>query len=607
MRATVSRHIGKCGPCARAKVNGHPVGEYQIGETGNHPGDIWSGDVFEVGLVYDGFSHTLDFACHFSRKVISQAVKGSPSSEAIAEVVRDVLIRHNGKPREIRSDRGSNFISKAIRELYEKLGIRINPGSAYHHQSVAIVERWHRTLKQLLLSQRAAGLDGNWPARLPLLELAYNNTVHATTGFSPFFIDHGRHAVLPVDAMSQPALELRQGKVKDWVQDQLNAWSVVYDATSTALRLNSLAAKKRYDLKRAVTTAFDPGDRVLLIRGAHIDGGLPKMELPTEGPFTIHSRLPRDRYVLTDLGTRRFHDTVHVSRLVPFSERDPEPERWMLKSAENGGTWPVKRIMARRRCPATRHVPEHLEYLIRWVGFDKTYDRWRPVAELDTIQPLLTAFEEANPLPGLPPSPVLAPRATDATPPPPSLQARTTAHFRRGAPFSASLSPPPPAPPSAPPSDPSEPLEPPPPPLIPASPAPPEAPPPAENDLTDRFPVGSDVRVFYPLEKRSWDGVVTRSIVTRPRTEGQRPDRRISVRYDAAPYFGEVFEHNLTDSDVSLVPAAPITNAQLQRRSRRLQAATVPASTCAGAAATVIHTDAVLAHLFSTECCALVH
>ena len=433
MRATVASHINNCEVCRRSKIPSHRAGEYQISENGNHPGDIWSGDVFEVGEVTDdGFSHTIDFACHFSHKILSVPCQGSPDSETIARAIHNTLIRFHGKPREIRSDRGSNFISKAIESLYKSLGIRLNAGTAYHHQIVAIVERWHRTLKQLLLSQKAAGLDNNWADRLPLLELAYNATVHSTTNYSPFFLDHMREAVLPTDCMSRTAEELHSGDLADWVKQHLASWSVVYDATTTALRVRSLAAKKRYDLKRAVTVSFSPGDRVLLMRGTYIDGHHPKMSLPTEGPFTVHERLPRDRYVLRDLATRRIHNTVHVSRMLPFPQPvADEDRRWMVADAETGGFWPVKRVVGRRVVEDKKTHAEHTEYLLRWVGFDKTYDRWRPASGLHSIQPLIEAYDEA--FPHLPPPVARSPGPDDIPMPPPSAEAVARSRFRSDA------------------------------------------------------------------------------------------------------------------------------------------------------------------------------
>ena len=618
MRATVASHINNCEVCRRSKIPSHRAGEYQISENGNHPGDIWSGDVFEVGEVTDdGFSHTIDFACHFSHKIVSVPCQGSPDSKTIARAIHNTLIRFHGKPREIRSDRGSNFISQAIESLYKFLGIRLNAGTAYHHQIVAIVERWHRTLKQLLLSQKAAGLDNNWADRLPLLELAYNATVHSTTKYSPFFLDHMREAVLPTDCMSRTAEELHSGELADWVKQHLASWSVVYDATTTALRVRSLAAKKRYDLKRAVTVSFAPGDRVLLIRGTYIDGHHPKMSLPTEGPFTVHERLPRDRYVLRDLATRRIHNTVHVSRMLPFPQPVADSDsRWMVGEnvdAETGGLWPVKRVVGRRVVKDKKTLAEHTEYLIRWVGFDKSYDRWRPASGLHSIQPLIEAYDET--FPHLPPPVARSPGPDDTPPPPPSADAVARPRFRSDAnrsvappvlvddspplaagdeedlstPLEVSAAPPaaespallpaddalPPAPAARtrpPPRDRTQPPAPPPLPLLATLPAP------SPHDTTDRFPVGSRVSVYFPLDDRAWSGTVVKSYVTRPRTIGVHPDRRIVVSYDAPEFAGETFAHDLSNSDVSLLqaPLTPVSPARAARRSRRLQADACP-------------------------------
>lgn len=616
MRATVSSHINNCEVCRRSKIPSHRAGEYQVSESGNHPGDIWSGDVFEVGEVTDdGFSHTIDFACHFSHKIVSIPCQGTPNSEAISRAIHHTLIRFHGKPREIRSDRGSNFISQAIEGLYKRLGIRLNAGTAYHHQVVAIVERWHRTLKQLLLSQKAAGLDNNWAERLPLLELAYNATVHSSSNYSPFFLDHMREAVLPTDCMSRTAEELHSGDLADWVKQHLSTWSVVYDAATTSLRAHSLAAKKRYDLKRAVTVSFAPGERVLLIRGTYIDGNHPKMSLPTEGPFTVHERLPRDRYVLRDLATRRIHNTVHVSRMLPFpGPADDADSRWMVPDAETGGLWPVKRVVGRRIVTDKKTSVERTEYLIRWVGFDKSYDRWRPSADLHSIRPLIEAYEEVFP-PPLPPV-ARSPGPDDIPPPPPSSEAIARPRFRSDAnrstlPASTNV-PPPPAPDDEPPPDLSTPLEvsvapsattplilpfvdsaPGPSPVVPAvrarppprdrtQPAVPQlsppaaaAPAPSPHDTTDQFPVGSRVSVHFPLEGRAWPGTVVKSYVTRPRTAGAYADRRIVVAYDAPEFAGETFAHDLANSDVSLLqaPITPVSPTSAARRSRRLQSA----------------------------------
>ena len=585
MRNACAEHIRLCEPCARAKRGSCRAGEYQVDGPGNQPGDIWSGDVFEVGCIApSGHSHTIDFACHFSKRIISQANVGSGTSEDIANVLRDQLIRHYGRPSEIRSDRGTNFISAAIRELYRKLKIRIVDGTAYHHQIVAIVERWHRTLKQMLLTQKASKLGTDWPSRLPLLELAYNTTVNESTGYSPFYIDHIRHAVLPYDVMTSGPEEGAKG-VEDWVQDQLNSWGVVYDAVTTSLRTRALHAKKRYDLRRDVAQSFRPGARVLLVEGTVVDGVHPKMDLPTRGPYTVQARLPRDRYVLTDLGSRRIHNVVHVSRLVRFPDQPAAAATWMLAEhaggGPGGGQWPVKAIVGKKRMMDKKSNAEVTHYLVRWVGFDRSYDQWRTRDELDSVADLVDLFDPptADPL-------AVVPRATDAPQPPVAAEAlarRRFVHRPDGsqAPLGGDA---PEVPLGVPSGDVALPTT-----EVPvargaelegesatmAGPTGSPAATPAENDLTDRFPVGSRVRVYYPAEKRSWTGSVIRSRVTKPRTVGKAADRLIDVLYDDPKWQDAVVTHGLSGSVVKLLtPAAATITAHVHqgkvRRSARL-------------------------------------
>ena len=442
MRKTLADHIRHCEPCARAKMPGHKSGEYQMSNAGAHPNDLLSGDVFDVGVEHGGLRSTIDFVCHFSKRVTAEPSVAAPTSEDIARVLVDVIIRHHGKPSEIRSDRGSNYISAAIRELYVKLSIRINPGTAYQHQIVALVERWHKTLKTLLLCQKASGLDDNWPARLPLLELAYNATVNASTGYSPFFLDHLRHATLPMDAMTRSVSKPDDETMDGWVKDRCDDLSVVYDAATTSLRVNALHAKKRYDLRRDVSQQFKPGDSVLLVKGLYVDGKLPKSELPTEGPFTVSKCLPRNRYVLSDLATRRIHNVINVARLLPFPDHPATESTWMISETASGGQWPVKRVLDKRVSRHRLTKVTQLEYKVRFVGFDTPiYDKWLAVNLLDSIAPLINLYEIAKSGDTLVSTEPRVDRATDAPPPPPSPAAVSRPRFRRRAP--ERLTPPP--------------------------------------------------------------------------------------------------------------------------------------------------------------------
>ncbi len=516
MRKTISEHIRVCEPCRRAKIPHHGVGAGRVDSNGRYPGDIWTGDVYDIGIIFDGYSHTLDFVDALSRTVCSNAVKGTPTSEEIARIVLAVLIRHHGKPSEIRSDRGSNFISEGLETLYNKLRIRINASTAYSHHLAGVVERWHQVLKQMILSQRAMGADDDWPSRLPLLELAYNATVHAVTGYSPFFVTHARHAALPWELFTSDPSTATDPSLPDWVQGILIDHHVVYDAQLRTLRTQALHAKKQFDLKRDVVTQYQPGDRILLVRGEILDRKpFAKAQLPTDGPFTVRARLPNNRYVLTDLGCRRIHEVVNVSRMLPFPDRPSSSADWMIDDPDTGGKWPVhslvgrRRALCKRRDPGVEPHPDDLEYKVHWLGFGDNYDKWVHLRYLDSIAQLVSVYNSQHD----PIRPPLAVTPTVADDPDPIIPDSTlkVPHFRFvHAPPSATTVPPPPSPPSV--SD-------------TASTAP----------TTPSFPVTSRVEVWYDSGFDSHGGAWWPGVVTKTYDNGT-PQAGILVKFDDLRY-----------------------------------------------------------------------
>ena len=65
-----------------------------------------------------------------------------------------------------------------------------------------------RSLKKSLAA--LVSEDGkNWDLFLAAVALAYNSTPHTVTGYSPFFLTHGREVVLPVQRyLDEPRLDL---------------------------------------------------------------------------------------------------------------------------------------------------------------------------------------------------------------------------------------------------------------------------------------------------------------------------------------------------------------------------------------------------------------
>lgn len=426
MATDIADYIAGCRVCAQIKIPHHKGGSGHIISCGEHPHDYLGADVYSTGLEYDKYDHTISFMCYFSRHVTCEATRGSPDSKEIARVLVNRVMRHYGKPRLIRSDHGSVFVSRAIAALYEHFGITMKAGTAYHHQTVGLVERWHSCLKHLIMAHCKATGATNWTEFLPLLELSFNAAVNTSTGYSPFFVVFGREAVLPEDLARELPKEVSD--LPGWVQDALTRLHVTYDAVAQKLYTNALNRLKAYDLRHDPNVQFKAGDRVLLIKGKFVDGNLPKASYPTEGPFTICRALPKGNYQLMDLHTRRLHDVVSVDRLLAWPTRKVQQSEYTLDQ------FPVKDIVGHttRNTGDTdlgrpRGIPT-VYYRIRLRGGRQ--DIWRSIEYLSDILPLVQAYRERKGLSvGDPAAEMVRSRIKDDRPPV-SLDAQKQKHFR---------------------------------------------------------------------------------------------------------------------------------------------------------------------------------
>jgi hypothetical protein len=75
--------------------------------------------------------------------------------------------------------------------------------SAFHPQTDGQTERANRTLLESLRTTLAT-YGETWEQHLPAVEFAYNNSVNASTGYTPFYLMYGHH---PRDVLSAAAVE----------------------------------------------------------------------------------------------------------------------------------------------------------------------------------------------------------------------------------------------------------------------------------------------------------------------------------------------------------------------------------------------------------------
>ncbi|CAB4039911.1 Retrovirus-related Pol poly from transposon [Paramuricea clavata] len=114
--------------------------------------------------------------------------------------VNEVVTRH-GVPSKLLTDQGWNFEADLMKQVFSLLGVQKLRTSPYHPQTDGQVERMNRTLKGILTAYVNKN-HNDWDDHLPLALFAYRNSVHSSSGVSPFKAIYGREATTPLVLMN---------------------------------------------------------------------------------------------------------------------------------------------------------------------------------------------------------------------------------------------------------------------------------------------------------------------------------------------------------------------------------------------------------------------
>jgi hypothetical protein len=128
---------------------------------------------------------------------LSKAIRVLPcmehiSGKGIARRYRDHVWKDYGLPEVVISDQGQIFVGHFMQDLLKLLGVKSNASTTYHPQTDNQTEWVNQEIEQYL-QVFTNFMQDDWADWLSLAELSYNNKVHTTTGFSPFYTMLGFH------------------------------------------------------------------------------------------------------------------------------------------------------------------------------------------------------------------------------------------------------------------------------------------------------------------------------------------------------------------------------------------------------------------------------
>ena len=144
------------------------------------------------------------------------------TSLTIAQLLVDHVICRHGVPANLLSDRGKAFLSSLIEDIYKLMGIHKVSTTTYHPQMDGLVERFNRTLTDMLAKTvDKSGRD--WDRHLAHILFAYRVSPQESTCESPFFLLYGRDARLPTEAALTHPKTQYQVDLDDY-KTELHGW-----------------------------------------------------------------------------------------------------------------------------------------------------------------------------------------------------------------------------------------------------------------------------------------------------------------------------------------------------------------------------------------------
>lgn len=416
-----------CLPCLRRKVPLQRPGK--LGST--PPVRPWHTVAMDFcgpySVASSGNIYVLVFIDHFT-KWVELAPLPDAKTETVCKALQNKVVFRHGCPERLLSDNGPQFRSLLLQEVCDVFGIDKIFSSPYYPQGDGNAERFMRTLNNALGILAHDNVD-EWDRYLPAIAYAFNTTPSAATGYTPFYLNHGRE-VSPTQLR-----ELEEwGRPRDqgnYVERLRATVSKARAGAEAHLRREWEGVKRRFDKRKDIT--LEEGDTVLIRLNEHevaVESKCRKLSYKWSEPATIVRAMKNGRTYELRRSDGRL-ETINVARLLPLKEelwrvdgedvKAMEPNRkvvWqgdasdsdedfevavapgstptateeeMIASPKNeqsslvvgqNNVYEVVRIMAQRSGKDHVGRPETF-YKIRWKGFRPADDTWEPARNVN--------------------------------------------------------------------------------------------------------------------------------------------------------------------------------------------------------------------------------
>jgi hypothetical protein len=395
MDAVIQKYVTSCDACQRNKPSQQsPIGLMKPLPIPSRPWQQVSLDLITaLPKSKLGNDAIVVFVDKLTKMVHYVATKTNVTAPQLATIFMREVVRLHGVPESILSDRDPRFTAHFWRAFWSQLGTTLTMSTAYHPQTDGQTERANRTLEELLRS-RINFRQNDWDEHLAAAELAVNNAIQASTGFSPFYLNFGQEMQLPLD---QAIAGLRPSS-NPVAADRISRLKTDLDRARENIEKSQTRQAKYADQHRR-DVKFAIGDQVLLstehLRMIGHDKRTPKFACKYFGPFKVKRVVNDNAYELDLPSPLKIHPVLNANRLKvyqdgasSFPSRPPLDARPPPETVDNvSEMYEVESILAQRGTGPSAH------FLVKWHGYPDYEATWEKRSALADAKEAVSEYE----------------------------------------------------------------------------------------------------------------------------------------------------------------------------------------------------------------------
>ena len=323
----------------------------------------------------------------------------------------NVIKNGHGIPEIIVSDRDSKFTSLFWKSLWSLLGTTLAMSTAFHPETDGQTENMNRTLEQMLRVFTNKE-QNNWDTLLPYCEMAYNNSKHISTGYSPFYLNYGQDMSLPANLLGTTAttstdsngvISIIDNSIDTLLATDGNAAveDLLLTLRDTLVTVNNnllkaQAYQKKYADQHRRHDTFKLDDRVLLdTSDLTFTTGSKKLLDKFIGPYSI-IEVVSDVVNKLDLPIRfRIHPIFHISKLKRYIDTNKFPSRIQsdrpapVMKLDGKDAWYVESILNKRI------RAKKIQYLVKWENYPEWESTWEPINNVQHATHAIQEYEQS--------------------------------------------------------------------------------------------------------------------------------------------------------------------------------------------------------------------